>query len=97
MASGSLVSGVAKVVKNPVNLRGSLKPLPEEGRRDSNEEGSAASVDQLGALRSGTVGAQPERPSRVGCTGTCTARGERWQLVYGSGTPRRACGGRFDR
>jgi hypothetical protein len=80
-------------IKNPVNLRGSLKQLSQEGRRQSNEEGSASCIHEVGAWRSGAVGAQPECTSRVGCSIACTACGERWPFVYRSGPTRRACGG----
>jgi hypothetical protein len=45
------------VAKNPVDLWGSLKQLPQKDW-EWNEDGSASSVDELGARRSGAIGAQ---------------------------------------
>src|SRR5438445_1708447 len=96
-ASGSLDTGLAMRIKNPVNLRGSLNALPEEGSCEWTPERSASCVDQLRAAGSGAVGAQPERTGLVGGKSACPTRGERGILIYGS----RAVGwtgrGRFDR
>src|SRR5438874_11996708 len=45
-SSGSLDTGVAMVIDNPVNLRGSLDALPQEGSCEWTPERSASSVDQ---------------------------------------------------
>jgi hypothetical protein len=96
-SSGSLGTGFAKVGQNPVNLRGSLKALPQEGRCEPNEKGSASSADGVGTPIAGTVGAQPERTSVVGHASACAAGGQRRQLVYGCRPPRRARARRFSR
>src|SRR5438128_7495165 len=84
-------------IKNPVNLRGSLNALPEEGSCEWTPERSASCVDQLRAAGSGAVGAQPERTGLVGGKSACAARGERRLLIYRSGTIGRTGRGRFDR
>jgi len=94
--SGSLTTVLAKVTDNPVNLRGSPKPLPQEGRCELNQERSASSIDQFGAKRSGAVSAQPECTSGISCASASVPRGQRRQLVHRSSATRRACRGRFD-
>jgi len=95
--SGSLESGVAIEINDPVNLRGSLKQLPQEGRCESTQEGSASSVYRLRTTRSGAVGAQQQRAGLVGCTSAYAARSEPGLLMYPSCTAGRADCRRFDR
>src|SRR5262245_13608075 len=94
-ASGALDTGLAIGLENPVNLRGSLDQLPEEGSRAP--ERSTTSANRIGASRAGAVDAQPERTCLIGGQGACAARRERRLVVY----RRRALGGtdgrRFDR
>src|SRR2546428_7627488 len=96
LTSGSLDTEVAMVIDNPVNLRGSLNALPEEGSCEWTPERSASCVDQLRAAGFGAVGAQPERTGLVGGKSACPARGERGLLVYRSRTVGRAGRRRFD-
>src|SRR5580765_6025049 len=96
-ASGSLDTGLAKVSQNPVNLRGSLKQLPQEGSGESTQAGSTSAADEFGTPLAGTVGAQPECTSHVGGARTGLARGQPGQLVYGSRAARGACPGRLRR
>src|SRR6266542_2844440 len=86
---------IALVIDNPVNLRGSLDALPEEG--SCAPERSASSVEQFGAPCARAIGAQPQRASLIGSQSACTARGEPRCLIYRSRTAGRAGGGRFDR
>src|ERR1700674_5609673 len=92
--SGSLDTGLAKVSHNPVNLRGSLKELPQEGSCESNQEGSASLANHVGTPLTGATGAQPECTSIVGGASTRFARGQRRQFVYRSSPTRGACPGR---
>src|SRR6195256_3133026 len=68
--SGSLDTGLAKGMHNPVNLRGSLKELPQEGRCESTQEASTSAADEFGTPLAGTVGAEPECASSVGGAST---------------------------
>src|SRR5262249_52977051 len=92
--SGSLDTGLAIVMDNPVNLRGSLEALPEEGSRAP--ERSPSSVDQIRASRARAVGAQPQRTGSIRGAGAWVARGERRMFIHRSRTGGRAIGGRFD-
>src|SRR2546428_231267 len=73
-------------IDNPVNLRGSLDALPQEGSCEWTPERSASSVDRFRAPLSGAVGAQPQRTGVVGGKSACPARGERGLLIYRGGT-----------
>src|SRR5262249_51024798 len=70
---------------------------PQEGSRESNQEGSASAADEFGTPIAGTVGAQPECTSIVGDASTRFARGQRGQLVHRRGQARWACPRRFGR
>src|SRR6266496_450476 len=69
------------VIDNPVNLRGSLDALPEEG--SCAPERSASSVEQFGAPCARAIGAQPQRASLIGSQSACTAGGERFDRAMG--------------
>src|SRR5438128_9478438 len=81
-ASGSLDTGLAMVIDNPVNLRGSLDALPQEGSRAT--ERSTSSVEQLRAPGAGAVGAQPQCTGVVGGQSACAAGSERRCDIYRS-------------
>ena len=70
------------VTDNPVNLRGSVKQLPQEGRCEFSQERSASAIDEFRAQRAGAAGAQPECASSICCTSAGNTRRRRWQLVY---------------
>ena len=77
---------------NPVNLRGSLDALPQEGSHAP--ERSTSSAEQLRAPCAGAVSAQPQRTGLVGGARTRFARGQRRLHIHRSRTVGRAIGGR---
>src|SRR5713101_8237696 len=83
------------VIDNPVNLRGSLDALPEEG--SCAPEKSASSVVHVRASRARAVGAQPQRTGLIGGKSACIAGGQRRLFIYRSRAVGRTSGGRFDR